>query len=424
MYNPNTVPPSTSTTITISSNQPDYTPGSFDDISAIGIYTYTRWAKSECETDFVQSDGFWRFENGTGPSLQLLEVDGFGTFPKDIYCGDVYEFGMQTNAGCHDFTLDNTRVNARITFTPNIFFGNGNANSLINVVFWETENDYINDIPSGGHELSFIGGNWLLNPDNVSGFEFHDGNASYFRITHTGNATTPVSFYALIEIYDITDQTHILAAKRLPNAPDLTTINLMHPIPHIGDNPAPIYICSGESFDIDPADYGDILAGTTYTWTVNSLLTSVHVSGYTSGGASNLISGGPLTNSSYTQYGVVTYDVIATSGNCTTTTRVHVRVRPAFTPGAIVGDDKTICSGSTVPINITEGAPVQGGNQVYEWQWYKKVGAAGTFIKIDDDGNGNGVLETYYIPQSDRINTSNSTIEITYRSEERRVGKE
>lgn len=86
-------------------------------------------------------------------------------------------------------------------------------------------------------------------------------------------------------------------------------------------------ICSGETFTVTPVEGAatDVIpAGTTYSWNAPAAIAGI--SGLTSGsGAANI--SGTLTNTTSAPVDVV-YTVTATSGSCTSTFTVTVKVYP------------------------------------------------------------------------------------------------
>ena len=118
-----------------------------------------------------------------------------GVFPTIIAVGTDYDFGVTTNAGCYEYSLTGTRVNAKIELS------NPAVGDEITVEVFQTPADYDNGNGTPNLTLSFdASGVALLNP---SSFEFVTGNTTYFRVKNNGTAVSNMHFGVYITIFEV-----------------------------------------------------------------------------------------------------------------------------------------------------------------------------------------------------------------------------
>ncbi|MFN9109800.1 MAG: PKD-like domain-containing protein, partial [Bacteroidota bacterium] len=274
-------------------------------------------------------------------------------------------------------TLTNT-TNAPVTATYNVTATSGTAPNTCTNTFTVTvtvnPKPAINNKPltvCSGNAFSFTPANitdgivpaataYTWSAPSGSGFTGgSSGSGSVINGTLTNTTASDVS-----GVYTITP-----TSGTCPGDAFTLTVTLSKPSINIKT----YTICSGETFTYSPIDGtdGNVLAGTTYTW---SAPTAAGLTGLAAGSSATNISGS-LTNATNAPINV-TYSITPISGACTGnpfTVTVTVNPKPAINNKPL-----TVCSGDPftfTPANGTDGTVPSG--TVYTWSAPTAAGLTG-----------------------------------------------
>ncbi|MCL2167888.1 MAG: hypothetical protein FWH59_02045, partial [Lentimicrobiaceae bacterium] len=137
------------------------------------------------------------------PDPTMKFTPGFDPYPEEIKCGEVYDFGIKTYAGCHV----GERALAQITLIPGMGFDCEDITGNIDIYYWSEVYDPANPEDQLDFSLSPDGCTLIYDPTAITtGFPLRD-TSSYFRIARSALSTLPdmIPFEVEIKLYDFND---------------------------------------------------------------------------------------------------------------------------------------------------------------------------------------------------------------------------